>query len=509
MVLVSHVSCTISTRKTKTKQSGFLHIDRDFFESEGVELTARGREQHGNHLRNWNAQENAAWVERDPQTRSQIILFDLIESENSIAREIASAVYEGRDSDARSISKAKHNPMKTISDIFTVCNLPITISAGERGTIVAWKDDGSNYGVNRLSDGERNALLITAAVLTQKAGTLILIDEPERHLHRSIVSPLLSQLFQIRADCGFIVSTHDVSLVTDNPSARALLLRRCLFANDRPIAWESDLVEGTGEIDDAFKSDVLGARRCTLFVEGKARSLDNRLYGLIFESTTVVPKETCREVMHAVKSIDSTQELHWVQAFGIIDNDNRGEGEKDQLREQNIFALPAYSIESLYYSPYIQRLVAHRKATFEGTDAEADLEQALEKALQSVNNSADYLCRRRVESMIRHQVLEELPGHSRLASMNEFKMKIDVASRLEEEKQRLEGFLDQRDIDGILARYPIKQTGVLTEIARALRFAGRNDYETAVVTALADNGEALSEVRGIFRPLTDKMQPTF
>ena len=43
------------------------------------------------------------------------------------------------------------------------------------------------YGAAELSDGERNALLISAEILTAKDGTLLIIDEPERHLHRSII----------------------------------------------------------------------------------------------------------------------------------------------------------------------------------------------------------------------------------------------------------------------------------------------------------------------------------
>ena len=41
-----------------------------------------------------------------------------------------------------------------------------------------------------LSDGERNALLIGSDVLTTEPNSLIILDEPERHLHRSIISPL-------------------------------------------------------------------------------------------------------------------------------------------------------------------------------------------------------------------------------------------------------------------------------------------------------------------------------
>ena len=53
--------------------------------------------------------------------------------------------------------------------------------------------------------------IIAAEVLTAKPDTLVLLDEPERHLHRSIISPLLNSLISKRRDCSFIVSTHLVT----------------------------------------------------------------------------------------------------------------------------------------------------------------------------------------------------------------------------------------------------------------------------------------------------------
>ncbi len=57
---------------------------------------------------------------------------------------------------------------------------------------IASKSGGPHYSVAKLSDGERNALLIAATVLSVTPETLLLIDEPERHLHRSIISPPLT-----------------------------------------------------------------------------------------------------------------------------------------------------------------------------------------------------------------------------------------------------------------------------------------------------------------------------
>jgi AAA15 family ATPase/GTPase len=48
---------------------------------------------------------------------------------------------------------------------------------------------GARYPITEMSDGEKSALLLAAEILTKEAGTVQVIDEPERHLHRSISAP--------------------------------------------------------------------------------------------------------------------------------------------------------------------------------------------------------------------------------------------------------------------------------------------------------------------------------
>jgi hypothetical protein len=57
--------------------------------------------------------------------------------------------------------------------------------------VVARKSGGTPYSIARLSDGERNALLVAADVLTVRPGTLVVIDDPEMlKVVRSFFDPL-------------------------------------------------------------------------------------------------------------------------------------------------------------------------------------------------------------------------------------------------------------------------------------------------------------------------------
>ena len=93
----------------------------------------------------------------------------------------------------------------------------ITLELVDNEKMLARKKGSKPYSIAELSDGERNVILIASEVLAVPSSTMILIDEPEQHLHQSIISSFLKALFTMRSDCVFVVSTHEVILPIDNP----------------------------------------------------------------------------------------------------------------------------------------------------------------------------------------------------------------------------------------------------------------------------------------------------
>ena len=62
----------------------------------------------------------------------------------------------------------------------------------------------------------------------------------------------------------------------------------------------------------------------------------------------------------------------------------------------------------------------------------------------------------------------------------------------------LEGYLDACDWAAVITTCPIRESGALDIISRAVGFLGHRDYETAVRTMLTDDPEALAFVRNLF-----------
>lgn len=473
---------------------------QNWFPSSELTLSSQQKRQTETNILNADRQPHARWKDDYSAQRPGIALYDLVDAENVRAREIAEAV----DADNFTLAKAlseENAPIAQINDLLATSNIPIKIAIRPGEEVRAVRPGGVEYGVSELSDGERNALLVAANVLTAKTGALVLIDEPERHLHRSIISPLLTYLFAARHDCVFVVSTHEVMLPVDNPDAYTLLIRSCTYNEQSATAWDVDLLSPGTDIDEEIRRDILGSRRRILFVEGGTASLDKPLYALVFPGISVVPRRGCRDVEQAVVGIRAGQELHWLQAYGIVDNDHRGSADVARLQEKGVYALPVFSVESLYYHPKVQQRLAARHAEVVGGHAEAMLANATAEVLDAASRHADRLAVRLAEKVVRDKIFQHLPRLEDVASGSLISVSIDVAGIVTAERAKIQAVVDSADCETLISRYPMRETPALGAVARAIGFQGRTQYEAAVLKMLLDDSDALAEVRSFFGPL--------
>lgn len=478
---------------------------QNWFNSSSLTLSPQQKREIESHLKHSDSRSQARWMDDYSAQRASIAIYDLIDAENIRARSITGAVDQGNITLAQKLSN-NDAPIKIINELLRLSNIPIAISIKENDTVVATRPSGQCYSAAELSDGERNALIVAANVLTTPANTLILIDEPERHLHRSIISPLLTLLFTQRQDCAFIVATHDVMLPSDNPTAQTLLVRECTYSGSNVTAWETDLVPGSTEIDERLKTDILGARRKLLFVEGAENSLDKPLYSLIFPNVSVIAKSSCHDVEHAVGGIRNASGFHWLHAWGIVDNDRRTVTDIEEIKGKGVYAIPVFSVESIYYHPVIQDMVVVRHAAIIGADSSTAIRLAKEAALAAIKPHVGRLCQRALEKKLRDEMFKYIPRKEKIAAMAPINVKIDVAAVVAEERTRLEGYLDADNLEPIIQRYPVRETPALKVIAEKLGFRGRVQYESAVRKLLMDDVNALKIVKDLFGALVSEIE---
>ena len=248
------------------------------------------------------------------------------------------------------------------------------------------------------------------------------------------------------------------------------------------------MVNSPIELDEDLKTDVLGARRTVVFVEGEKNSLDEPLYSLMFPSASVVPRGARKSVEDAVKSIRALSERHWIKAYGIVDNDGRNiAAEIKKLREDGIYPIDVYSVESIYLDQRVQEEVAKRRTNLTGDDVSSRLEPAKAAAINAIRANADHLAQFVAVRKIREQIFKHLPNPKTSPLDQPIQIDVDVPNILHKERQTVEQLLDQGDLASIVRKYPIKKTGVLSVISKRLGFDGEQEYSRAVIKLLKDD----------------------
>lgn len=503
--LVQHI---FKSSRSKDSQNKVIKISahrQTWFSSDSLNMSPQSRNYIRENVQQSDAEPKARWRDEYAEGRVDAAIYDIIQAENLRARTITSAVDSKQSAHVEELSSRK-SIIKIINELLRLSNIQVEISLADDEQVVASKDGGRKYSVAMLSDGERNALLIAANVLTAPKDALLILDEPEKHLHRSIISPLLSELFKERPDCSFVVSTHDIDLVLESEKSQKILVRDCLYNQGEIESWDLDLIPPHEDIDDILMHSILGARRTLLFIEGNGTtSLDKPLYSLLFPNVSVVAKGSCRDVEHAVTGIQSSTSLHWLRAFGIIDNDNRSGSDVVKLAEKGIYSLNVHSVEALYYNDKVIEQVAKRQANVTGEDPYQLVESSRAAALQVLGNHSRRMSVRAVEKSIREDLDSHWPTIQDIDDGRPVSIDIDVSSKVEDETAVFERLLSEKKLDQIISRYPLRETPALDKIAKGLGFANRSKYESSVIKLLADEPTVLAELRALFGDLVNEI----
>ena len=464
--------------------------------TDGVDLTPVTRKQTESQISKVDRQEQSRYRDDYASQRSQTVLFDIIDAENIEARTIAEAARAGDTSRVEDLVKVQ-SPINKMNDILGVSTLGFCVEVDEGGKLIAKRESLPPYSIAELSDGERNALLIIANVLTAPEETLLLIDEPERHLHRSIVSPLLSTLLHYRSDCAFVISTHDVTLPLDQGKCSAFLIRSY---SHTPRFWDVDQIVEVKSLDENVAIAVLGSRRKILFVEGVSSSLDLQIYQILFPDVSIKPSGGCGEVERVVVGLRASTENHWLTAFGIIDKDNRSDEECEELISKGLIALQQYSIESLYYHPTIVKRVLTRVCEVTNIDVDDRMANINKSVLSSVEEHKDRLSARLVERKVRDEISQKSPDWKTILRSG-CQLDFDVDPIYKEEKNKISAMIAKGDVEHLICRYPLRETPALEAIAKGLEFLSMKKYEDAVRKLMCDSEEARDDMFKLLNPL--------
>ena len=226
--------------------------------------------------------------------------------------------------------------------------------------------NAESYHGKEMSDGERVMLYMICQALVLRPNSLMIIDEPELHIHKAIVDKLWTRLEIERPDCVFMYITHDLDFALSRVSAKTLWIK-----SYNGTSWEYEFIDAVdfSELPSNLLYEIIGTRQKILFVEGDRNSYDHQLYQEIYKDKGyhVIPCGGCHEVVRLVKSKNEYQQLGSIEVVGLIDRDFRTEHEIASLRDDGIYFLDVAEVENLFIVPEVLDIMEQQLGCNEGT----------------------------------------------------------------------------------------------------------------------------------------------
>ena len=311
-----------------------------------------------------------------------------------------------------------------------------------------------NYPAFKMSDGERIILYLVGRVLLAPERALIIIDEPEMYLHKTIVDKLWNKLEWERQDCTFLYLTHDLQFAA-NRDARKAWIRSFEY----PSKWTIDNIEGN-EIPEELLLKLLGSRKKILFCEGKRNSLDSKIFELLFEDYTITPVETCKDVINFTKSFNKIPNTV-AKAYGMIDHDFWLEEQLAKLEKQNVFSYDVAEVENLFLLPDVITGFTRYK------NEECDIDEIKKRILNKFKQDKQAQVSQFVSSAI----------NTYFKSSH-----IPVGNKKEEVKENFQKFISEVDIDKLFNERESYINGVIAnkEYEKAIMLYNNKGLHTVI-----------------------------
>ena len=370
----------------------------------------------------------------------------------------------------------------------------IKICAGKIETSNRNEDD--YYNGCEMSDGERAIFYFIGEVLCAKENSLIIIDEPENHLHKSILVRLWNAIECSRPDCMFLYITHNLDFASSRINSQIVWVKE-FFVED---GWKYDLLDDINS-SDSLKLEIMGNRQKVLLVEGTAsKSIDRKLYSKVYPEFNIIPMESCNAVVQTTKAYNQTNNLHYEEVKGIIDRDRRDEEEIAKLKKNNIFVPKVAEIENLFLITDVIRIVAEKQ---DKSEIEQIICQVQNKTFEFLNSKIEEQALLFVKQKSQNYIVKKI--NEQVSTIEEYKIKLselisvdDLQSMYDQEIEKMNKIIEERNY--LAALRVINNKGLLPYTQLPNKFGWKKDYYIDYVLLLLEKKDTVSnELKEIFR----------
>ncbi len=355
------------------------------------------------------------------------------------------------------------------------------------------------YNSSEMSDGERVIFYLIGQCLAAPKEGIIIVDEPEIHLHKSVQAPLWREIESLRPDCLFVYMTHDVDFAVSLQETQKIWLKSYDGAR-----WEWEKVVEVEGLPEALLVEVLGSRKPVVFVEGENGSYDVSLYRAVLNNFLVIPSGSCTQVIQAVKALSNSEQLHHLEVVGLIDRDRRVEGEISSLKNDGVYTLGVAEVENLFCTPEIIKLVSERLAR----NPDEDVTNATDFVIGRISSEIEKQVSLRVASEIKYRLNcfdENATGKEPLkVALSDLASSIDVDSIYTENDTLIRNAVNNKDYLSILKLYNRK--ALAKQISSNLGLAHGELAQLVVRMANSSDGQVVKQaLKPYFGAFAEKM----
>lgn len=343
--------------------------------------------------------------------------------------------------------------------------------------------DVAPYNITQMSDGEKAIFYMIGQVLVADAGSVFIMDEPEIHIHRSILGRLWDELEAARPDCAFLLITHDLEFAASRAGQKYVVRS---YAPG--TGWTIEDVPEAEGFSEELVTLILGSRKPVLFVEGEPGSFDIAFYRACYPGWTVIARGGCESVIHSVATMRRNAAFTRITCAGLVDADGRDADDRAYLASIGVSVLPVAEIENLLLLPDVSRAILV-KNDFSGAELEAKLAEVKAAVFadamepKHVNEVVLAYCRRCIDQMLKRiDFSADKSVADLVVSYGTQTDALDIAAMAAGIEKKITDAIASDDLPALLAIYDRKKP--LLALAAKLRTGNAKEFAAWVTRAI-------------------------
>ncbi len=352
--------------------------------------------------------------------------------------------------------------------------------------------EASKYNASEMSDGERVIFYLAGEVICAPANSIIIIDEPEMHIHSSLIKLFFDLIETERPDCSFIYLTHNIDFAFTRQNAKKIWAK-----SYESNVWDYEILNEELPMPEQLYLDVLGSRKPIVFLEGDSSSIDYELYEQVYDNKTLKPVGSCDKVVQVVKAFRDQQGFHHIESFGIIDRDRRQKADVIALNKNGVWVLEVAEAENLLLiEPIVKEVAGHM-----GRDTDEVFNQVRQNIIAFFATQIDNQILLHYKEILRREylALSNFTSHdigSALAEIDSTFGQIDKQAIYTQVDTEFKDILTKQDYDAILRVFNLKNALIPnSKVCQLTGIRNKLDFKNITVTLLKLKNEISNNIK--------------